>query len=171
MSEAVSVAQNQRGEIRETDVTPALSAGGGTVGEGYPAARTGEVVRRLTPTERERLMGAPDGWTYDTGPSLVDAPNTYPAEDRCVVDLLPDGRRESAAGDGVAVPCAEWIGRRILALDERLWPYVWCWRAKHPERKGQRCRVWARGTMNSIGVEFPDGFRTVTARYAIRRAA
>jgi hypothetical protein len=47
---------------------------------------------------------------------------------------------------------------------------VWFWRARHPERKGERCRVWARGTMNSIGVEFPDGFRTVTARYAIRKA-
>ena len=50
-------------------------------------------------------------------------------------------------------------------------PYVWFWRVKHGERKGQRCRVWARGTMNSIGVEFEDGFRTVTARYAIRRAS
>jgi hypothetical protein len=49
-------------------------------------------------------------------------------------------------------------------------PYVWFWRAKLGERKGQRCRVWARGTMNSIGVEFEDGYRTVTARYAIRRA-
>ena len=48
------------------------------------------------------------------------------------------------------------------------YPYVWFWRVKHGDRKGQRCRVWARGTMNSIGVEFEDGFRTVTARYAIR---
>ena len=49
------------------------------------------------------------------------------------------------------------------------WPYVWFWRVKHGDRKGQRCRVWARGTMNSIGVVFPDGFRTVTSRHAIRR--
>jgi len=48
--------------------------------------------------------------------------------------------------------------------------YVWHWRARHGERKGERCRVWARGSMNSIGVEFSDGFRTVTARYAVRRA-
>lgn len=48
-------------------------------------------------------------------------------------------------------------------------PYIWFWRVKHGDRKGQRCRVWARGTMNSIGVEFEDGFRTVTARYAIRK--
>lgn len=49
------------------------------------------------------------------------------------------------------------------------YPYVWFWRARHGERKGMRCRVWARGTMNSIGVEFEDGFRTVTSRYAVRR--
>lgn len=51
------------------------------------------------------------------------------------------------------------------------YPYIWFWRSKHGDRKGQRCRVWARGTMNSIGVEFEDGFRTVTARYAIRKVA
>ncbi len=112
----VSVAENQRGEVREADVIPALSTGGGKMGEGYPTARVGAQVRRLTPTERERLMGAPDGWTYDVGPSLVEASNTYPAEDRCVLDWLPDGRRESAAGDGVAVPCAQWIGERLLGV-------------------------------------------------------
>lgn len=63
------------------------------------------------------------------------------------------------------------------ALAERLldtaepFPYVWFWRVKHGDRKGQRCRMWARGTMNSVGVEFEDGFRTVTARYAIRKAS
>jgi len=49
------------------------------------------------------------------------------------------------------------------------WPYVWFWRVKLGDRKGQRCRVWAHGAMNSIGVEFEDGLRVVTARYAIRR--
>ena len=38
------------------------------------------------------------------------------------------------------------------------------------DRKGQRCRVIARGRMNSVLVEFEDGFRVVTSRYAIRRA-
>ena len=62
-----------------------------------------------------------------------------------------------------------WRVLNVEAPRERF-PYVWFWRAKHGDRKGQRCRVWARGTMNSIGVEWPDGFRTVTSRYAIRRA-
>jgi hypothetical protein len=50
------------------------------------------------------------------------------------------------------------------------YPYRWAWRVKHGDRHGQPCRVWARGSMNSIGVEFIDGFRTVTARYAVRKA-
>lgn len=118
-SRLVSVAENQRGEIRETDVAPALSTGGGKPGSGYSAVRDGAAIRRLTPTERERLMGAPDGWTLDSGPSLADAPNTYPSADRCAIDPLPDGRREAASGDGVAVPCAEWIGHRIMSYEAR----------------------------------------------------
>lgn len=63
-------------------------------------------------------MGAPDGWTCDHGPSLADAPNDYPSEDSCPIDPLPDGRREAASGDGVAVPCAEWIGVRLSMFEE-----------------------------------------------------
>lgn len=37
-------------------------------------------------------------------------------------------------------------------------------------RKGQRCRVLARGTMNSCLLEFEDGWRMVTSRNALRRA-
>ncbi|HUU42125.1 MAG TPA: DNA cytosine methyltransferase [Planctomycetota bacterium] len=52
-------------------------------------------VRRLTPTECERLQGFPDGWT----------------------DLGPDSRRYAALGDAVTVNVAEWIGSRILSAD------------------------------------------------------
>jgi hypothetical protein len=38
------------------------------------------------------------------------------------------------------------------------------------DRKGQRCRVLARGRMNSALLEFEDGFRTVTSRSGLRRA-
>jgi len=38
-------------------------------------------------------------------------------------------------------------------------------------RKGQRCAVTARGTMNSCLVIFEDGFSMVTSRNAIKRAA
>lgn len=48
--------------------------------------------------------------------------------------------------------------------------YRWFWRAKLPERHGQTFRVLARGTMNSCRIEFPDGWRCVTSRNALRRA-
>lgn len=47
--------------------------------------------------------------------------------------------------------------------------HVWYWRSKLPERKGEPCRVLVRGKMNSILVEFADGFQVVTSRYAVRR--
>lgn len=49
--------------------------------------------------------------------------------------------------------------------------HVWFWRSRLPERKGEPCRVLARGRMNSILVEFADGFQVVTSRYAVRRAS
>jgi len=57
-------------------------------------------VRRLTPTECERLQGWPDGWT--------DLGNT------------PDSRRYAACGDGVTAHVAEWIGRRLVAHLQRV---------------------------------------------------
>ena len=56
----VSFAQNQRGELRESPISPSLSIGGGKPGEGYPAVRTGLAVRRLTPRECERLQAFPE---------------------------------------------------------------------------------------------------------------
>ena len=49
------------------------------------------------------------------------------------------------------------------------YPYTWFWRSRLPERKGHVCRVLARGAMNSILVEFQDGYRVVTSRYAVRK--
>jgi hypothetical protein len=48
--------------------------------------------------------------------------------------------------------------------------HVWRWRSRLGERKGQACRVVARGAMNSILVEFTDGYRAITSRYAVRVA-
>jgi DNA (cytosine-5)-methyltransferase 1 len=61
-------------------------------------------VRRLTPLECERLMGWPDGWTQYTsnGPEI------------------PDGHRYRMCGNGVVATVAEWIGHRIVAVDQRL---------------------------------------------------
>lgn len=50
--------------------------------------------------------------------------------------------------------------------------YLWHWRSRLPERKGQRCRVLVRSRrMNSAMVEFEDGYKVVTSRYAVRKAA
>ena len=57
----------------------------------------GHAVRRLTPTECERLQGFPDGYTnvpYRGKPAA-------------------DGPRYAALGNSMAVPVMRWIGTRI----------------------------------------------------------
>jgi hypothetical protein len=51
---------------------------------------------------------------------------------------------------------------------ELKWPYIYRW--ERLGRKGQLCRVTARGRMNSICVEFEDGFTMITSGNAIRKA-
>ena len=46
-------------------------------------------------------------------------------------------------------------------------PYLYFWHRQG--RKGQRCAVLARGTMNSCLVRFEDGYQMVTSRNALRR--
>lgn len=67
--------QNQREEVREVDQAMSLSADPGSHQDTRLAA--GSQVRRLTPTECERLQGFPDGWTIPDGPSLADTPSYY----------------------------------------------------------------------------------------------
>lgn len=50
-----------------------------------------------------------------------------------------------------------------------MYPYIWRVKTRYPERKGQACRVLARGRMNSCLVEFVDGYKTVTSRNYIRK--
>ena len=47
--------------------------------------------------------------------------------------------------------------------------HTWRWLKKLPDRKGQRCRVLARGKMNSVLIEFEDGRKVLTSRNAIRK--
>lgn len=55
-------------------------------------------------------------------------------------------------------------------MSEPTYDYVWYWRSRLPERKGQRCRVVLRArSMNSILVEFEDGHQVCTSRFAVRR--
>lgn len=54
---------------------------------------------------------------------------------------------------------------------DKMYPYIWRVKTRYPERKGQLCRVLARGKMNSCLVEFEDGYKTITSRNYIRKAA
>lgn len=77
--------------------------------------KTGYVVRRLTPTECERLQGFPDGWT-DIKKKCVKTKDGYKAVD---VEETPDTPRYKAMGNSMAVPCMAWIGERIKKAEER----------------------------------------------------
>lgn len=46
---------------------------------------------------------------------------------------------------------------------------IWYWKSRLPERKGQTCKILAFGKMNSILVEFQDGYKVITSRYAVRK--
>jgi len=72
----------------------------------------GWIVRRLTPTECERLQGFPDGYT-DIGGRVVRRGGEY----RLIPGETPDSPRYRALGNSFAVPVIKWIGRRIRELD------------------------------------------------------
>jgi DNA (cytosine-5)-methyltransferase 1 len=62
-------------------------------------------VRRLTPTECERLQGFPDGYTNIPWRGKPDS---------------PDAPRYKAMGNSMAVPCMKWLGNRIQELEDGL---------------------------------------------------
>ena len=61
-------------------------------------------VRRLTPTECERLQGFPDNYTQIAWRGKIS-------------DDCPDGPRYKAMGNSMAVPVMRWIGERINAVE------------------------------------------------------
>lgn len=72
-------------------------------GESETLVSTALAVRRLTPTEAERLQGFPDGW------SCLCGCDPYSTAACC----CPDGPRYRALGNAVTVPVIEWIARRL----------------------------------------------------------
>lgn len=90
------------------------TAGGNSAHEGIsPPVKTGTggsatsvsvpamAVRRLTPTECERLQGYPDGWTATSyGRQQADAP------------------RYRQLGNSIAVPVFEWVSGRLVEVDQ-----------------------------------------------------
>lgn len=47
--------------------------------------------------------------------------------------------------------------------------HTWYWRKHLPDRYGQQCRVLCTGAMNAALIEFEDGYRVVSSRYAVRK--
>ena len=91
-------------------IVPTLNARMGTGGNQVPVAHifcgggsenlapSRSIVRRLTPTECERLQGLPDGYT----------------------DGGSDTARYKALGNGMAQPCADYVIRRIVECAEEV---------------------------------------------------
>jgi DNA (cytosine-5)-methyltransferase 1 len=95
---AVAFQSSQSG-VRLDDVHATLDSNNGS--RRHNGVMSGWAVRRLTPTECERLQGFPDDFTDIQ-------PNDKPT---------PDGPRYKALGNSMAVNCMRWIGRRIQHVE------------------------------------------------------
>lgn len=100
----VAFQQNQLGEVRTGNVAGTLNTNSNPSGRNTPMICGTLTVRRLTPTECERLQGFPEGWT--------DIP--WRGKDHA-----PDGPRYKALGNSMAVPCMRWIGERINNIEHQ----------------------------------------------------
>ena len=83
-----------RNGMENGDISGTLQSGssGSSLNSIHPV-RTGNLIRRLTPLECERLQGFPDGWTDIPGVS--------------------DSARYKALGNSVAIPCVDFVMRGI----------------------------------------------------------
>jgi DNA (cytosine-5)-methyltransferase 1 len=85
--------QSSQSGVRTSDVHATLDSNNGSRRHNGVFSSELHHARRLTPTECERLQGFPDGWTAGQSDSV----------------------RYRQLGNAVAVPVAEWIGRRVAA--------------------------------------------------------
>lgn len=91
------------------------------------------LVRRLTPRECERLQGFPDDWTFVPNTKLVMSFFNQKHDEEVmnrfrkaveegnwdnIYQIVKDSPRYRVLGNAVAVPVAEWIGRRILVVED-----------------------------------------------------
>jgi DNA (cytosine-5)-methyltransferase 1 len=94
----IAFTQAPNGDMLSSDVMHCLETNGNATGRNAATIMIPNVgVRRLMPVEAERLQGLPDNWTlvpYRGKPAT-------------------DGNRYKAIGNAMAVPCINWIARRI----------------------------------------------------------
>jgi site-specific DNA-cytosine methylase len=100
VAQPMAFAQNTRDEVRYINgdgaIAGALAAESGMKQTNY--VHQAMAVRRLTPTECERLQGFPDEYTNIPWRKQPES---------------PDGPRYKALGNSWAVPVIRWIGERI----------------------------------------------------------
>jgi DNA (cytosine-5)-methyltransferase 1 len=106
-SHAVALYENHSIDSRVTgphEVSPSCRSAFGTGGGNIPLVHS-TAVRRLTPTECERLQGFPDGYTNIPWRKKTES---------------PDGPRYKALGNSMAVPVMRWIGERIDKVNKEI---------------------------------------------------
>lgn len=92
------LSDNPHSGIQKIDTTRAIDASGVEPNKNQGGAMLVDIgVRRLTPLECERLQGFPEGWTEGQS----------------------DTQRYKMMGNAVTVPVAEWIGKRIMAVENQ----------------------------------------------------
>jgi len=82
--------------IHNGQLSPPIKIGSGIGLPSPPAIATNHTVRRLTPTECEKLMGWPENWTATS----TNGPVT-------------DNKRYKMCGNGVVTPITKWIGEKL----------------------------------------------------------
>lgn len=122
---AVAVQASQSG-VRMNETVGTLDANYGS--RRHNGVMLGAQVRRLTPTECERLQGFPDGYTRIPNWSGWRAMDDSETPDGCIANGLEvrqnkktgrwrvkdvDGPRYKTLGNSMAVPVIRWIGQRI----------------------------------------------------------
>ena len=98
VTQPLVVSENQRAEVKLTEYSRQLTSGGGKPGQGYPA------VLEAAPRE-DGLDGAEED---------IERPPRAPKP------CCPDGPRYAALGDAVTTNVVEWIGRRMMIVEESM---------------------------------------------------
>jgi DNA (cytosine-5)-methyltransferase 1 len=129
---AVAFAENQRGEIRTSEIAPQLSAGGGKPGSGYSAVayalredpggtRQAHNCTYIIDKERSSIeqhaAGKVDG-AVQRNADDGEAPDTNRVRDFAGLPKGMDSPRYRALGNAVTATVAEWLGRRIVEVCE-----------------------------------------------------
>ena len=87
------------------------------------AVAQGMSVRRLTPTECERLMGWPDDWCKYGAVKRGKKPRRYSTGETMLINgelhdivEMADGPRYRMCGNGVVGPVSAWLANRIVSV-------------------------------------------------------